>query len=158
MPAKTARAREPAADPALLTHWLTLGSATVPGRPQDVRTARRFVAAMIGASHPHAETALLLTSELVANAVTHSRSGLPGGMVDVAVAVRGPALLISVTDDGSPSSLPAVSARAGGQDSVAEEHGNGLILVASLADAWGYQSAGCRTMVWFMLAFPGICP
>ena len=132
-------------DPALLPHWLILGSATLPGRPAYVREARRLVAAAIGAGHPRADAALLLTSELVTNAVTHSRSGRPDGTVDVLVATGIYGLLVAVTDDGSDSNVPAIRSSPGA------ESGNGLLLVETLADAWGYRHRRGRMMVWFRL-------
>ena len=146
MPAEVTRASKQVTDPALLTHWLVLGSVTLPGQPQQVSAARKFVARTIGGYHPQADTALLLTSELVTNAVTHSRSGLPGGTVDVVVAARPAGLLISVTDDGSADQVPVLSSKP------EAENGNGLLLVASLADAWGHCDESGRTMVWFRLA------
>ena len=140
--------REPVADPALLTHWLTLGSLTLPGEPQYVRSARTFVAQRIGVRHPRADEALLLTSEFVTNAVTHSRSRLPGGTVRVMVAAKAMALLISVTDDGSDTTVPAIRHLEYG------EHGNGLLLADAIADCWGYERHSSRTIVWFKLCSP----
>ena len=137
--------REPVADPALLTHWLTLGCLTLPGEPQYVRSARTFVAQTIGVRHPRADEALLLTSEFVTNAVTHSRSRLPGGTVRVVVAAKALALLISVTDDGSDATVPAIRHLEYG------EHGNGLLLADAIADFWGYEHHSSRTIVWFKL-------
>ncbi len=149
MPAEATHLSDPVADPALLTHWLVLGRVTLPGDPQHVRSARTFVARTMGADHPRADEALLLTSELVTNAVTHSRSRLPGGMVKVVVATKASSLLISVTADGSDSTEPAITGIAGG------EHGNGLLLTASIADLWGYLRNPQRTMVWFKLCAGG---
>ena len=149
MPAEATHVSDPVADPALLTHWLILGSITLPGDPQHVRSARTFVARTIGADHPRADEALLLTSELVTNAVTHSRSRLPGGTVEVVVATRASGLLISVTDDGADSTVPAIMSIAGG------EHGNGLLLTETIADVWGYLQNPRRTMVWFKLLAHG---
>ena len=137
--------RDRIADPALLTHWLALGRLTLPGEPRHVRSARMFVEQTIGADHRRADEALLLTSELVTNAVTHSRSRLPGGTIDVVVAAKIAGLLISVTDDGSDSTLPAISKTAGG------EHGNGLLLTDSIADGWGVLRCSHRITVWFKL-------
>jgi anti-sigma regulatory factor (Ser/Thr protein kinase) len=145
MPEQAALIRCRIADPALLTHWLALGRLTLPGEPQHVRSARTFVEQTIGAHHPRADEALLLTSELVTNAVTHSRSGLPGGTIDVVVAAKVAGLLICVTDDGSDSTLPAISTASGG------EHGNGLLLTDSIADGWGCLRCSHRVMVWFKL-------
>lgn len=151
MPAETAEAAEAAesgariADPALLTHWVVLGKLTLPGRPEHVRDARHFVARLIGAGHLHADAALLLTSELVTNAVLHSKSGLPGGTVELLVAAKMTGLLISVSDDGSDTDAPKSENVAGG------ETGNGLVLVETLADDWGYASLPESTVVWFQL-------
>ncbi len=145
MPAESTPASDPVADPALLPRRLILGSLTLIGRPEHVREARRFVAKAIGADHPQADTAMLLTSELVTNAVTHSRSRLPGGTVKLVVARKSPGLLIFVTDNGSDGKKPTVGSGQGG------EHGNGLLLVASLADAWGFDRNSARTVVWFGL-------
>lgn len=145
MPAKLVYVSDPVADPALLPHWLTLGRLTLPGKPQNVRHARRFVADIIGETHRQCDTALLLTSELVTNAVAHSRSGLPGGTLDVIVSATCSALLITVTDNGSEAGPPAIRTPPGGTD------GNGLVLVDSLSDGWGYRHERGRTAVWFRL-------
>ena len=145
MPAEATDTSDRIADPALLPHWLILGSATLPGRPAYVREARRLVATAVGAGHPRADAALLLTSELVTNAVTHSRSRRPGGTVDVIVATGFYGLLVAVTDDGSDSDVPVI------RNSPGAESGNGLLLVETLADGWGYRHALGRTMVWFRL-------
>ncbi len=145
MPAEATHVSDPAADPALLPYWLILGSLMLLGRPEYVREARRFVARTIGADHPRADTALLLTSELVTNAVTHSKSRLPGGTIELVVAARTAGLLISVTDNGSDATVPTTGINPGG------ENGNGLLLVESLADAWGYLRDPARTVVWFRL-------
>lgn len=152
MRAKLTYVSDPAADPALLPHWLTLGRLTLPGQPQHVRQARRFVACTIGENHRQCETALLLTSELVTNAVTHSRSGQPGGTIDVVVSATCSALLISVTDGGSKSGPPAIKTPPGGIN------GNGLVLVDSLSDGWGFRHEPGRTAVWFRLRSLGVPP
>jgi anti-sigma regulatory factor (Ser/Thr protein kinase) len=145
MPAEATHISDPAADPALLPHWLILGSLMLLGRPEYVREARKFVARTIGPDHPRADTALLLTSELVTNAVAHSKSRLPGGTIEVVVAARAAGLLIFVTDNGSDTTVPTIGNDPGG------ESGNGLLLVERLADAWGYLRDPARTVVWFRL-------
>ncbi|HUZ54764.1 MAG TPA: ATP-binding protein [Streptosporangiaceae bacterium] len=145
MPAEATDTSDRIADPALLPHWLILGSATLPGRAAYVREARRLVASAIGADHPRADAALLLTSELVTNAVTHSRSRRPDGTVDVVVATGIHGLVVAVTDNGSDSNVPVI------RNSPGAESGNGLLLVETLADAWGYRHGQGRTMVWFRL-------
>lgn len=145
MPAEATHISDAAADPVLRPYWLILGSLMLLGRAEYVREARQFVARTIGADHPRADTALLLTSELVTNAVTHSKSRLPGGTIELVVAARAAGLLISVTDNGSDATVPTIGNKPGG------EEGNGLLLVESLADAWGYLRDPARTVVWFRL-------
>jgi hypothetical protein len=64
-----------------------------------------FVAWALGESHPAADVAVLLASELVTNSVRHSGSAVPGGVVTVTVAVGGGGVRVEVTDrsgDGAP--------------------------------------------------------
>jgi anti-sigma regulatory factor (Ser/Thr protein kinase) len=143
---------DPVADPALLPHWLTLGRRTLPGLPLSVRQARRFVADTIGENHRQCDTAMLLTSELVTNAILHSRSGRPGGTLELVVSATCSALLVSVIDRGSPTGLPAIGTPPGGTS------GNGLVLVDSLSDGWGYCRDSGRTAVWFRLRALGAAP
>jgi anti-sigma regulatory factor (Ser/Thr protein kinase) len=144
MPAELTYLSDPVADPALLPHWLTLGRLTLAGLPRSVRQARRFVAETIGETHHQCDAAMLLTSELVTNAVAHSRSGRPGGTLELVVSATCSALLVSVTDEGSESGLPAITTPGGAS-------GNGLVLVNSLSDGWGYCRDARRTAVWFRL-------
>ena len=86
------------------------------------------------------ETAVLLTSELVTNALIHTDDdavltatiGPRGLRVEVRDFVaRRPRLCVPDADDGT--------------------HGRGLVLVQSLADAWGVRSHGVGKAVWFEL-------
>jgi anti-sigma regulatory factor (Ser/Thr protein kinase) len=142
-----------ATSPALLDNWLLLGSLTVPGRPEYVRIARRFVARAIGDDYPRADTALLLASELMTNAVLHSKSRLPGGRVTVVVAREPDEVLVVVADDGAIGRVPMLL-RVAMQDGEAVENGNGLVLVASLADRWGCHPDAHGTTAWFRLCPP----
>ncbi|MGH3160039.1 MAG: ATP-binding protein [Streptosporangiaceae bacterium] len=123
---------------------------TVPGRPEQVATARAFVAKALG-DNPQAETAILLTSEIVTNSVLHSTSCRPGGTVTITVAELpggGPGpLRVEVTDDGA-TGLP--QRRKAGDD---DENGHGLQLVDALATRWGCRRASTgTTTTWFELA------
>ena len=64
-----------------------LGSATIPGRPEEVSGARAFVARTLSTAGKtpavDADTATLLTSELVTNAIVHTASGAHGGTVTI---------------------------------------------------------------------------
>jgi serine/threonine-protein kinase RsbW len=122
-----------------------LGSLTVDGRPEQVAAARGFVRRLVtrmGAIDSDAAT--LLTSELVTNAIQHSRSGREGGTVTIVVLAVGEGVLIEVIDAGSPD-VPVVKA-----DPYAQQ-GHGLFLVQRLATQWGYLRHPGGTTVWFHL-------
>lgn len=123
-----------------------LGSLTIPGRPEHVREARAFATKALGDLHPALDTAVLLTSELVTNAVTHSRSRSNGGTVTVVIAESKGGVRIEVSDAGSELSAPVVRGEVYASD------GHGLFLVQTLADQWGYFRDSGSTTVWFWLA------
>jgi anti-sigma regulatory factor (Ser/Thr protein kinase) len=103
---------------------------TVPGRAEQVATARATVALALGAGHPCTDAAVLITSELVTNSVIHSDSRREGGTVTITVADVGYALRIEVTDDGAKDA-PALRLASGD-----DEAGRGLELVDALAARW----------------------
>ncbi|MFF4649480.1 ATP-binding protein [Streptomyces sp. NPDC001380] len=105
-------------------------AATLPGAPEAVSTARRFVritAAMWRLGGALVEDAELCISELVGNAVTHTDSHRVHCRIWSA---RG-TLFLEVDDEGRLR-LPLV-ASAGEED----EHGRGMLLVEAFAEAWG---------------------
>ncbi len=127
---------------------IVLGSLTVPGRPEHVAEARAFVAGLAGQSacgNGAAETAALLTSELVTNAMLHTNSGTADGAVTVVVVDVPDGLLVEVIDDGSPDCGPEV------QGDRYASHGHGLFLVEQLAARWGHLRDVAGTTVWFQL-------
>src|SRR5580704_8005337 len=84
--ARTAtRASDATEDLAVMAGAAVLGSLTIPGRPEHVREARAFVAKALGELHPALDTAVLLVSELVTNAVMHSTSRCSGGTVSTLI-------------------------------------------------------------------------
>jgi anti-sigma regulatory factor (Ser/Thr protein kinase) len=126
-----------------MTRGIVLGCLTIPGRPEHVSRARAFAGALAG--HDNGDTAVLLTSELVTNAMLHTSSGLDGGTVTIVV-IDGPkGLLIEVIDDGSPGGGPEVR----GDRHAAQGHG--LFLVQQLAAHWGYRQGDTGTTVWFRI-------
>ncbi|GAA1780605.1 hypothetical protein GCM10009795_028600 [Nocardioides hankookensis] len=86
------------------------------------------------------ETALLLVSELVTNAVVHG-----GGRPALDIDVRPDLMHVSVSDNAPGT--PHVA-----HEPVTSEHGRGLFLVETLASRWGVQpSDGNNKTVWFEL-------
>jgi anti-sigma regulatory factor (Ser/Thr protein kinase) len=117
---------------------VALGRAvTLPGLPESVRQFRALVRE-VAATPWQAEAGALCVSELVTNALAHTRSGRPGGSVTVLIApaaVPGE-LRISVCDDGGPYDVGRwLSADPNGPE--VPEHGYGLGIVDVLAADWG---------------------
>lgn len=113
------------------------------GHPALVGRARRFVAGVLNGC-PLTERAVLLTSELVTNALAHTLSGA-GGSFEVIVWRDADSVLVAVFDDGSDGSPALVGADP------ESESGRGLGLVAALADRWGHEGATAAGAVWFLL-------
>ncbi|NUR04006.1 MAG: SpoIIE family protein phosphatase [Streptomyces sp.] len=107
--------------------------------PQEVAHARRLVRAQLlhWGLVDAVDTAELLVSELVTNAVRHATGDRIGLRL-----VRTDALLCEVTD--AEPDLPALLA-AGPYD----ESGRGLRVVSRLAREWGASIAGHSKTVWF---------
>jgi anti-sigma regulatory factor (Ser/Thr protein kinase) len=123
-----------------------LASLTIPGRPEHVREARDLVVKALGELHPGVDDAVLLTSELVTNAVMHSNSRCPGGTIRVVVSDAIGGVRVEVFDEGSDLSAPVV------RGDIYASDGHGLFLVQSLADQWGYLRSEQGTTVWFWLS------
>jgi anti-sigma regulatory factor (Ser/Thr protein kinase) len=85
------------------------------------------------------DSAVLLTSEVVTNAILHGRGGIRIDVVADAVGVR-----VDIEDRGP--GRPVV--RPLDPDAV---HGRGMVIVAAAASTWGIErSFGAKT-VWFQL-------
>ncbi len=128
------------------TRATVLGSLTIPGRPEQVATARAFVSRTLSSQNVSTDTdaATLLTSEIVTNAIQHTKSGTGDGTVTIVV-IRVPhGVLVEVIDDGSAGS-PIVKGDLYAAD------GHGLFLVQHLAAQWGYLRDPAGTTVWFHL-------
>lgn len=105
-----------------------------------VRQARTFVEEEVArSSAADTDIAVLLTSELVSNALLHARSG-----TTVTVIVEGRRIRVEVAD-GSPD-LPM--RKRYGPDATT---GRGIMLLESLADSWGAAPVGTGKCVWFEL-------
>jgi CheY-like chemotaxis protein/anti-sigma regulatory factor (Ser/Thr protein kinase) len=117
----------------------------LPHELSSVSAARRFVKQTLGGwgiDEP-LDDALLVVSELAANALTHAHSSYRVRLAATDVALR-----IEIDDDGAGTPEPQPLTET-------EEHGRGLHLVGALAASWGMESAesgGKR--VWAELARP----
>jgi anti-sigma regulatory factor (Ser/Thr protein kinase) len=120
-------------------------SVKVAGLVERVRVVRSFVGAVLGPGHPCGDDAILLASELFANSLRHSNSGLPGETVTVTITADVAAVRVEVADRSGPG-VPEL--RPAGAD---EEDGRGLGIVERLADRWGWRRRGGRTVTWFVL-------
>ena len=126
-------------------------------RLSAVAVARDEVAAAISAwcVPVDPDVAILLTSELVTNAVTHASTsphgkaaerGMPGEAVLLVIAADDAGLRVDV-HDGS-GDLPVVSGYVAEADA---ETGRGLLLVTSLSAEWGFYRTPGGKAVYFTL-------
>ncbi|HVM20865.1 MAG TPA: response regulator [Egibacteraceae bacterium] len=85
----------------------------------------------------HVDDVMLLTTELVSNAVVHARSAVTVRVYNLADHVR-----VEVTDYGGG----ALELKAPAADSLG---GRGLLLVQELSRSWGTSADGHEKVVWF---------
>jgi anti-sigma regulatory factor (Ser/Thr protein kinase) len=111
--------------------------------PASVGLARGFVADVLSPlDHDTRDVALLLTSELVTNAILHARTP-----VQVGVLIDNEQVLICVGDrmEASAELVPSGHSRT-------RPGGRGLALVADLSSMWGTQGYVGGKTVWFVLS------
>jgi len=99
-------------------------------------------ASMRDISTPRVEDILLLTSEVVTNAVRHTSSAALGDVI-VRLDVEPDVVRIEVLNPGTSFDPPVP------QTPSTSGTGLGLFLVDSLARGWGVEREGERTKVWF---------
>ena len=143
--------RSPARWPAGLPAALPL-----PALPSSAAASRRHVRRLLNGWQLAGclDTALLLASELVANAVTAtgamSQAGFPAAWAPIELSLRrtGTSLIIEVRD---PNPDPPAGQRPGPLD----EDGRGLLIVDVLSSRWGHYAAGRGgKVVWCEIAVP----
>ncbi len=123
----------------MLTAWV------LPGRIDRVPEVRRWVGALTASADYAPADPQLAIAELFTNAVTHSRSGLAGGVVTVIVAAGPGWVDIHVHDQGADDSqVPHLRSQ---RPAALGESGRGLRLVAAISVLW---AAG--PVVWCRLA------
>ncbi|HLX50465.1 MAG TPA: ATP-binding protein [Streptosporangiaceae bacterium] len=121
-----------------------------PGTPEQVSRARAFIRGIL----PPGELAsdiVLVTTEIITNAVRHSRSALPGGLFTVTLILRATEwIMVEVGDQGGPWTMHAHDI----------EHGRGLTIVAGLAgeDNWGVEGNQSGRTVWARFPWPTVTP
>jgi anti-sigma regulatory factor (Ser/Thr protein kinase) len=110
----------------------------LPNAPATAGSARRFVAERVG-GHPRRAELLVCVSELVTNAIVHTRSS-----PTVRIILRRARIRIEVADD-SPA-LPVM-----GPPDVMATGGRGLRIVDHLSLDWGAtpHRDGAGKVVWF---------
>jgi len=113
------------------------------GRADQVRHARRFVKAALDEC-PVADLVVLLSDELVTNAVVYTRSG-DGGLFEVRVWSEPSSACVAVLDGGSdgkpsPAALETV-----------HESRRGLALVDALATHWGHAGGSDGRITWLLV-------
>ncbi|MGP3920970.1 ATP-binding protein [Nonomuraea sp. 10N515B] len=122
-----------------------LAELVFPGVPSSVPAVRHCVKdVLVAAGHRDASGAQLLVSELVANAISHSASGLSGGLVTVDIwAIDDHVARIDVIDNGGP-----IISRMHEPDET-DCSGRGLWIVDETALCWGIgdDAMGGR-MIW----------
>jgi len=117
-----------------------------PGTADQARRVRADLTEIAG-QFPLCGDLVLLTWELAANAILHSRSGHPGGTFAVEVTLYpGEYAWVEVTDQGG--AWPA--------NADDDEHGRGLALVAGISGSgnWGIEGAEFSRIAWFRLDWP----
>jgi anti-sigma regulatory factor (Ser/Thr protein kinase) len=118
----------------------------LPANPTAAGQARTKVREAIAAWEIEidADAAVLLTSELVTNAVTHDG----GDVITLAISCCSCQLRVDVHDSSTTLPSPACVAPFDA------ETGRGLMLVDTLADQWGYYRTSAGKGVYFTLTFP----
>ncbi|MER5645816.1 ATP-binding protein [Streptosporangium sp. NPDC002524] len=136
---------------AVIRRWdglRVVGQRDFHGVARSAGAARRWVVELLSGHAPAEllETVELLVSEVVTNAVLHSDSAGPDGLVTVCVGLGRDLIHVEVIDDGSAVNVPEV--RATDDESLS---GRGLSWVNLLASAWGSGEDGRGGAVWFQL-------
>jgi hypothetical protein len=130
-----------AADPLTATRRC---AGSFPGRRDQVRLMRGILAIFFDGC-PTADDAVLLASELAANAVTHSASGRPGGTLTFRAETRpGAYVRAEVEDEGSTWD----------GDLSAAQPPHGLFLIRALSADCGARRGEHGWITWFTIPSP----
>lgn len=117
---------------------------TLDARPESAAVARALVRRQVASFGKEVEhTAVLLTDELVANAVLHGQ-----GPIRLGVSVAGCVVRVSVSDAGTSRIVMDPDPDR------TKTSGRGLFLVDSLSSKWGMNPDDPGKRVWFELEQP----
>lgn len=123
---------------------LRASAASYPGRAERVRAVRADLRLLL-AGCPVADDVIQCATELAANAVLHSQSGLPGGTFTVRTEIYpSDYVWIEVEDDGGTWLERAHD----------PGRGHGLDIVSALASDWGVEGDEDSRVVWARLDWP----
>ena len=126
---------------------------TFPGTADQVRGVRHLVRMRLP-DHPDAA---LVASELVTNAILHTRTGQPGGSFGVLIERRpNGSARIEIEDEGGPITFGTVDAPTAEFVHQAREGGRGLALINELVTLWGTKGDATGRTVWAELPPPHI--
>jgi serine/threonine-protein kinase RsbW len=117
-----------------------------------VAHARAFVAQALDDHCTSADTAVLLTSELVTNSLQHSDSGRDGATITITLIAIPGGIRAEVSDEGG-ATVPALHPGPPGSPELTLS-GRGLQLVDMLAARWSYSRDEAGTVTWFELDLP----
>ena len=158
------RASGEAAGEQRMTPAMSSWARAFPGVPCQVSLARRFVSALLEGS-PLRDDAVIVISELFTNALQHTDSGRPGGLVVVQFSRWRQGVRIAVTDQGSaqrpvirstgPASHDKAAAinatrvsmdplSADDADAIPADCGHGLFMVSCLAEHLDWHDDAAR--------------
>ncbi|GAA1771787.1 ATP-binding protein [Nonomuraea bangladeshensis] len=135
-----------------IIHFEKLGVTQLPCSDQAPYLARQTVRAWLGTEHAAFEIAMLVTSELVTNAVKYADATTadgPPGQITLKLSQDESILRLVVTDPGSRCSAPARIPMQG--PNLHSEHGRGLAIVDNLSRGrWGSHRlpSGGHRCVW----------
>jgi anti-sigma regulatory factor (Ser/Thr protein kinase) len=116
-----------------------------PGYKVQVRLVRRWIEGLLPDCEPR-DNCLLLASELSANALEHTASGL-GGLFSVHVEWSPELARVVVGDQGAARCVTTIAQAT--RPSSTDESGRGLLLVDELADDWGTALHPGGRCTWF---------
>lgn len=111
-----------------------------PGSAASPAGARRWIRELLPPGETQDEL-LTIAGELTANAVTHTRSGLPGGTFSVEISWSPGLIRLIVGDRGAPTPPRLITDSDG-------TAGRGLLLVSEMARQWGVTGGQDGRRVW----------